>query len=265
MNNNLFQTNFNKRLNDYDLNILNDNSFKDLDDKTLKLECLIAEKEEALDALNTKIKGAELLGKLLDVMDLKIRAKQIENELVQLKEEYSKRNITEKLTDVITPKKQKPKLSPIHRLARFVSRKIIARMSKKFKSILDLSDSLDTLESINENQYTKVKDLSKKYNTKLEVVDAYSNTYSIWKVYEQSDAGSEVVDAVPVTHVEDFLTQEDAVEFAAKKNIQAVIKQVGVTEKSYNIKLCCTNIDNAKKIANGSKITDKVIKIIRQK
>ncbi len=151
MNNNLFHTNFNKRLNDYDLNILNDNSFKDLDDKTLKLECLIAEKEQTLDTLNSKIKGAELLGKLLDVMDLKIRAKQIENELVQLKEEYSKRNITEKLTDVITPKKQKTKLSPIHRLARFVSRKIIAKLSKKFKSILDLSDSLETLESINEN------------------------------------------------------------------------------------------------------------------
>ena len=151
MNNNLFQTNFNKRLNDYDLNILNDNSFKDLDDKTLKLECLIAEKEEALDALNSKIKGAELLGKLLDVMDLKIRAKHIENELVQLREEYSKRNITEKLTDVITPKKKKIKLSPIHRLARFVSRKIIARMSKKVQSILDMSDSLETLTSINEN------------------------------------------------------------------------------------------------------------------
>ncbi len=120
-------------------------------------------------------------------------------------------------------------------------------------------------ENINENQYTKVKDLSKKYNTKLEVVDAYSNTYSIWKVYEQNDAGSEVVDAVAVTHVEDFLTQEDAVEFAAKRNIKAVIKQIGVTEKSYNIKLCCTNIDNAKKIANGSSITDKIIKIIRQK
>lgn len=120
-------------------------------------------------------------------------------------------------------------------------------------------------ENINENQYTKVKDLSKKYNTKLEVVDAYSNTYSIWKVYEQNDAGSEVVDAVAVTHVEDFLTQEDAVEFAAKRNIKAVIKQIGITEKSYNIKLCCTNIDNAKKIANGSSITDKIIKIIRQK
>ena len=117
----------------------------------MKLECLIAEKEEALDNLNNKIKGAELLGKLLDVMDLKIQAKQIENELSDLKEQYSKRNITEKLADAVTPKKSKPKLSPIRRLARFVSRKIIAKMSTKVQSILDLSDSLDTLTSINEN------------------------------------------------------------------------------------------------------------------
>jgi len=150
MNSNLFQNNF-KRLNDYDLNILNDNSFKDLDDKTLKLECLIAEKEELLENLNNKIKGAELLGKLLDVMDLKIQAKQIENELSDLKEQYSKRNMAEKIVDAVTPKKNKPKLSPIRRLARFVSRKIIAKMSTKVQSILDLSDSLDTLTSINEN------------------------------------------------------------------------------------------------------------------
>ncbi len=151
MNNNLFQTNFNKRLNDYDLNILNDNSFKDLDDKTLKLECLIAEKEEALDALNTKIKGAELLGKLLDVMELKIQAKQLENELVDLKEQYSKRNVVEKITDAVYIKKPKIKLSPIDRLARFVSRKIYPKLSKKVKSIIDLGESLETLLSINEN------------------------------------------------------------------------------------------------------------------
>ncbi len=151
MNNNLFQTNFNKRLNDYDLNILNDNSFKDLDDKTLKLECLIAEKEEALDALNTKIKGAELLGKLLDVMELKIQAKQLENELVDLKEQYSKRNVVEKITDAVYIKKPKIKLSPIDRLARFVSRKIYPKLSKKVKSIMDLGESLETLLSINEN------------------------------------------------------------------------------------------------------------------
>lgn len=150
MNNNLFQNNF-RRLNDIDQNILNNNSFKDLDDKTLKLECLIAEKEEALDALNSKIKGAELLGKLLDVMDLKIQAKQIENEIADLREQYSKRGLAEKLTTVITPKKTRVKLSPIARLARFVSRKVIAKMSKKVQSIFDMSDSLETLTSINEN------------------------------------------------------------------------------------------------------------------
>lgn len=150
MNNNLFQNNF-KRINDIDENILNNNSFKALDDKTLKLECIIAEKEEALDSLNAKIKGAELLGKLLDVMDLKIQAKRIENEINDLKEQLSKRNLAEKLTDVITPKKTKSKLSLIHRLARFVSRKILAKMSKKIQSIFDMSDSLETLTSINAN------------------------------------------------------------------------------------------------------------------
>lgn len=146
MTQNLFQ---NKRLNDYDLNILNDNSFKDLDDKSLKLEILIAEKEEALENLNNKIIGAELIGKLLDVMELKIQAKKLENELLELKNEYAKQNITQRLA----PKVSKPKkrLSPLKLFARFVTRKIFARVSKKFKSIADLGDSLDVLTSINDN------------------------------------------------------------------------------------------------------------------
>ena len=151
MTENLFQNNF-RRLNDIDENILNNNSFKDLDDKTLKLECLITEKEEALEAINAKLKGAELLGKLLDVMDLKIQAKQLENEIADLKEQYSKRGLTEKLTDVVSHnKKPKVRLSPIKRLARFVSRRIIAKMSKRVQSIFDMSDSLETLTSINAN------------------------------------------------------------------------------------------------------------------
>ena len=151
MTENLFQNNF-RRLNDIDENILNNNSFKDLDDKTLKLECIISEKEEALEAINAKVKGAELLGKLLDVMDLKIQAKQLENEIADLKEQYSKRGLAEKLTDVVVHnKKPKVRLSPIKRLARFVSRRIIAKMSKRVQSIFDMSDSLETLTSINAN------------------------------------------------------------------------------------------------------------------
>lgn len=146
MDKNLFQ---NKRLNDYDLNILNENSFKELDDTSLKLEYEIAEKEEALDALNNKIKGAELLGKLLDVMELKIKAKTIENELVELKNEYAKRNLSERLSPKVI--KSKKRMTPLKVFARFMTRKVFSKISKKFKSIADLSDSLDTLSSINDN------------------------------------------------------------------------------------------------------------------
>lgn len=118
-------------------------------------------------------------------------------------------------------------------------------------------------ENIDEKQYNKVKELSEKNNTRLKVVDAYSNTYSIWKVYEKSDTGNEMFGTDKVNHIEDFLTQSDAVEYAKSRNLDALIKQVGITEKSYTVKLCCSELDNAKKIAKNSNITDKIIKIVR--
>lgn len=137
------------RLNDYDSNILNNNSVKDISDEFIKLEYKIAEKTEILEGIQTKIKGAELLGKLLDVMELKIQAKTLEKELSELKEQYSKRNFTGKLTGTVA--KQHKKQPFIIRMQKFISRKIISKVSKKFKSIMDLGDSLDTLKSINQN------------------------------------------------------------------------------------------------------------------
>lgn len=52
-------------------------------------------------------------------------------------------------------------------------------------------------------------------------------------------------------------------EYAKSRNIDALIKQTGITEKSYTVKLCCSELENAKHIAQSSNITDKIIKIIR--
>ena len=146
MNENIFQG---KRLNGYDLNMLSDNSFKELDDEGLKLEYMISEKEEELQSLNNKIKGTELLGKLLDVMELKIQAKKLENEISELKSEYAKHNIKDRLA--VKAAKPKVKISPLKVMARFITRKIFSKVSKKFKSIADIGDSLDVLSSINMN------------------------------------------------------------------------------------------------------------------
>ena len=141
------------KINDYDLNILNETSFKDIDDESIKLKYTITKKEEELAQLQTKIKGMELLGKLLDVMELKIPAKNLENELQELKVQYARRNLSEKLTDTIAGTSIKPKPKPpfIIRLQKFMTRKLLPKISKKFKSIKDLSESLETLASINEN------------------------------------------------------------------------------------------------------------------
>lgn len=141
------------KLNDYDLNILNDSSFKEIDDESMKLKYSIIEKEEELQQLQNKIKGMEILGKLLDVMELKIQAKKLENELIELKNQYAKRNLSEKLTDTIsgTNIKPKPKAPFIIRLQKLFTRKILPKISKKFQSIKDISESLETLSSINQN------------------------------------------------------------------------------------------------------------------
>ena len=128
MDDNFFKGNI-KRLNDYDLNILNDKSFPEVDDESLRLEMLINEKEEALASINSKIKGRELIGKLLDVMELKIQAKELENEIAELKEEFARNNFKLRLKP--QKKKEKKKLPLIIRFQRFVSRKLFAKISKK--------------------------------------------------------------------------------------------------------------------------------------
>ena len=64
-------------------------------------------------------------------------------------DEFAKQNFA----DRISAKTMKPrkKISPLKIIARFVTRHIFSKISKKFKSIADLGDSLDTLESINDN------------------------------------------------------------------------------------------------------------------
>lgn len=118
-------------------------------------------------------------------------------------------------------------------------------------------------ENIDERQQNRIKDLSEKYGIKLKIVDAYSSTYSVWKVYERNSNGNTIIAGEKVTHVEDFLTREDATEFAAKRNLNAIVQQVGVTEKTYNTELCCTDLETAKNIAKNSRILDRIIKVIR--
>jgi len=148
---NIFSTGYSTRLNGYDINMINDlASGEKMDDEVIKLGVDITNMETTLDELRNKIFATERLGKLPDVLKLKIKEKEIERELAEKKAIYSQKKSLSK--PILQNKLKKRTNMPVIRaIQRFISRQILARLSKKFNSIMLLSDSLEMLSGINKS------------------------------------------------------------------------------------------------------------------
>ena len=132
------------RLNGYDSNILNDKTLPQGNSEKLKLEYKISEKQKALTDINGKIKNAELYGTQTEVLSLRVRKQRLEQELFELNREYANKKIK-------TPKGEVIELPWIKKAQTFFSRKVLAKVSKKFNSIVFLGDSLEKLSAINKS------------------------------------------------------------------------------------------------------------------
>lgn len=142
---------FSTRLNGYDVNMINDiTATESVDDEVIKLGVEITKIEDGLEELRSKISATERLGKLPDVIKLKIKEKEVERELSEMKTLYARKK---SLTKPVLKNKLKKRtdMPVIRAIQRFISRKILARLSKKFNSIMMLSDSLEMLSGINKS------------------------------------------------------------------------------------------------------------------
>lgn len=138
---------FGARLNGYDVNMINE-IVEPADDDVVKLGVEINKREEAIEELRTKIAATERLGKLPEVINLKIKEKELEREISELKTLYAQKKSLSK--PALKHKLKKRTDMPVIRaIQRFISRKILAKLSKKFNSIMMLSDSLEMLSGIN--------------------------------------------------------------------------------------------------------------------
>lgn len=142
---------FATRLNGYDVNMINDiAATENVDNEVIKLGVEINKIEDGLEELRGKIAATERLGKLPDVIKLKIKEKEVERELSEIKVLYAQKKSLTK--PVLKNKLKKRTDMPIIRaIQRFISRKILAKLSKKFNSIMMLSDSLEMLSGINKS------------------------------------------------------------------------------------------------------------------
>ena len=148
------QTEPQRRLNDYDYNILKEDAYKDVTDEIFKLEYKISKTEEELKDIDNKIRMAKDVRDFNKVEQLFNRKKQLQEDLDGLIEIYNATSLSAKIsggiTNLLSPK-VKEQFGGIRKLFGMFSDAIIAKLPKKFSSVLELRKSLAKLENINKS------------------------------------------------------------------------------------------------------------------
>lgn len=138
-----------RRLNGYDSTILNKTQFDQNDGEELSIDYRIKEKESTIKDLDAKIKIADTYGTQNESLSLKAKRQRVIQELDTLRKQqlYGGRVLGEKFSH----EGFKQKMSFIYQVQHFISRQILARLSKKIKSIVTITDSLEQLSQISKS------------------------------------------------------------------------------------------------------------------
>lgn len=142
------------RLNDYDSNILENNAYQNLEDDMLKIEHKIEIIENSIAKINSEIEAFEEFGDIFQVNQLKIRKQALEKELKESNKKYSELGLSAKISGQIASVvnfTSNKKTNTLSKTKDFISRKILAKISKKFNDNQKMKDALDTLFNINSN------------------------------------------------------------------------------------------------------------------
>lgn len=148
------QTEPQRRLNDYDYNILKEDAYKDVTDEIFKLEYKISKTEEELKSIEDEIQAAKDVRDFNKVEFLFNRKKQLQEDLNGLIEIYNDTSLSAKIsggiTNMLSPK-VKENFSGIKKLFGIFSDALISKLPKRFSSALELKKSLAKLENINKS------------------------------------------------------------------------------------------------------------------
>jgi len=140
------------RLNDLDSNILENSAYQDISDEMFRIEHRIGMLEGNLSKITNEIEALESLGAEIQVTDLKDRKQKVEKELQEMNKKYSELGIGSKLSGHIASAVNfgsKKKVTQFSRFKKFVSKKIFAKISKKFGYTQDMKEALGNLSNIN--------------------------------------------------------------------------------------------------------------------
>lgn len=146
-----FIQNDKKRLNGYDSTILNNSKFDEAEEQELSIDYRIKEKEQSIKDLDEKIKLADNYGTQNESLGLKAKRQRYMQELSSLEKQrvYGGRVLGEKAK--LSHNIIKEKMPMVYKVQSFISRNILAKISKKVNSVVTLSDSLEQLSEISKS------------------------------------------------------------------------------------------------------------------
>lgn len=139
---------FQHRLNELDTKILESGKEIDSATQSLKLDYLIKEKEGQLFEINKKIQNAQNSGDQQELFTHRAKKQRLETELLDLRRQYATRDLNSKYPAKNSSNKS---LKFLNKCKKFVQKYVLARVSKKINSLVQLSDSLEALQDINSN------------------------------------------------------------------------------------------------------------------
>ena len=142
------QTEPNRRLNDYDSNILKEDAYKDVSDEIFKLEYKISRIEEELAEIEKQIQTATEINDYYLLDTLNSRKIQLNAELKDLNVIYKEASFSAKISGGITSK-IRDKLFNAGKAIGSFGEALISKIPGKVSSIIEIKNSLNKLENIN--------------------------------------------------------------------------------------------------------------------
>lgn len=146
----LMQTEPIKHLNDYDGNILQESSYKEVQDDVFKLEYKISKIEEELKEINTQIQTANEICDYYTAEFLQTRKAALENDLKNLMDLYRETCLSAKISGSLTSRMKENFISTGKLLEKFCGF-FISKIPGKLSSIFKIRESLSKLENINKS------------------------------------------------------------------------------------------------------------------
>lgn len=140
----------NRHLNDYDYNLLKEDAYKDISDDVFRLEYQISKTENELKSLDMQIQAAK------DIRDFELaetlfgKRKEISDTLRTMTAMYKNASLSAKISGGVAAK-FKGSLNETKEGIVGVIENLISKLPFKFKSVLEVRNSLERLENINKS------------------------------------------------------------------------------------------------------------------